>query len=183
MIDGTTRGFDFRVQMDSYQINDLRLSDDLGVVGKDPRGSIAFKFPAREVTTILQDIGVNVGRTGVLTPYAQFEPGEIGGVNVKQATLHNFEYIAEKDIRIGDRVAIKRAGDVIPYVIGPIIANRDGSERIFIPPEVCPVCKQPVYHKVGEVAWYCVNEACPAKLIRIVEHLCHGVRWILLVLE
>jgi DNA ligase (NAD+) len=152
------------------KINDLSLADDLGFVGKDPRGALAFKFPAREVTTNLLDIGVNVGRTGVLTPYAILEPVEIGGVIVKQATLHNFDYIAEKDIRIGDRVAVKRAGDVIPYVIGPIEDLRRGDEQTFVPPQNCPACGQPVEHFEGEVAWYCVNSACPAQLIRNLEH-------------
>ncbi|MRR30431.1 NAD-dependent DNA ligase LigA, partial [bacterium] len=100
------------------KLNDLRLAADLGVVGKDPRGALAFKFPAREVTTRLQGIGINVGRTGVLTPVANLEPVEVGGVVVKQATLHNFDYIWEKDIRIGDRVLLNRSGDVIPHVIG-----------------------------------------------------------------
>ena len=152
------------------KINDLGLAAELGVVGKDPRGAIAFKFPAREVTTKLSDIGVNVGRTGVLTPYAILEPVNIGGVIVKQATLHNFDYILEKDIRIGDRVLVKRAGDVIPYVIGPISSARTGEERLFSPPAVCPACAQPVEHFEGEVAWFCVNSACPAQLIRNVEH-------------
>ncbi len=152
------------------KINDLRLADELGVVGKDPRGAIAFKFPAREVTTRLNDIGVNVGRTGVLTPYAILEPVEVGGVIVKQATLHNFDYIRDKDIRIGDRVAIKRAGDVIPYVIGPILETRTGNELVFSPPRNCPTCGQPVEHFEGEVAWFCVNTACPAQLIRNLEH-------------
>ena len=152
------------------KINDLTLAEELGVVGKDPRGAIAYKFPAREVTTKLLDIGVNVGRTGVLTPYAILEPVEIGGVIVKQATLHNFDYIKDKDIRIGDRVAIKRAGDVIPYVIGPILDIRTGMEEIFTPPRVCPTCGQPVEHFEGEVAWFCVNTACPAQLIRNLEH-------------
>jgi len=152
------------------KINDLTLSESLGVVGKDPRGAIAYKFPAREVTTILRDIGVNVGRTGVLTPYAILEPVEIGGVTVKQATLHNFDYIAEKDIRIGDRVRVKRAGDVIPYVIGPVVSARTGAERPFVPPQTCPSCGEPVEHLEGEVAWYCVNAACPAQLIRNLEH-------------
>jgi DNA ligase (NAD+) len=152
------------------KINDLKLSNDLGVVGKDPRGAIAFKFPAREVTTRLVDVGVNVGRTGVLTPYAVLDPVEIGGVIVKQATLHNFDYISEKDIRIGDMVAVKRAGDVIPYVIGPILAVRTGQEKIYIPPDFCPACGQAVEHLAGEVAWYCVNAACPAQLIRNIEH-------------
>lgn len=152
------------------KINDLNLAADLGVVGKDPRGAIAFKFPAQEVTTQLQDIRVNVGRTGVLTPYAVLEPVEIGGVIVRQATLHNFDFIAEKDIRIGDRVLVKRAGDVIPYVIGPVADVRTGVEKPYSPPQKCPVCKQPVEHIEGEVAWYCVNSACPEQLIRILEH-------------
>jgi DNA ligase (NAD+) len=152
------------------KINDLKLVRELGVVGKDPRGAIAFKFPAREVVTRLIDIGVNVGRTGVLTPYAILEPANIGGVIVKQATLHNFDFIEEKDIRIGDRVAVKRSGDVIPYVIGPIEATRTGDERVFSPPKVCPTCNQPVEHFAGEVAWFCVNSGCPAQLIRNIEH-------------
>lgn len=152
------------------KINDLSLANDLGFVGKDPRSAIAYKFPAREVTTRLLDIGVNVGRTGVLTPYAILEPVEVGGVIVKQATLHNFDYIAEKDIRIGDRVALKRAGDVIPYIIGPIIDQRVGNELEFTPPTKCPACGQEVEHIAGEVAWYCVNMSCPAQLIRNVEH-------------
>ena len=95
------------------------------------------------MTTKLLDIGVNVGRTGVLTPYAILEPVEVGGVIVRQATLHNFDYIRDKDIRIGDRVAIKRAGDVIPYVIGPIQELRTGKEVSYSPPSNCPTCGQP----------------------------------------
>jgi DNA ligase (NAD+) len=152
------------------KINDLGLASSLGVSGKDPRGAVALKYPAREVTTRLNNIGVNVGRTGVLTPYAILEPVEVGGVIVKQATLHNFDYIAEKDIRIGDRVLLKRAGDVIPYVIGPVMAARSGEESVFVPPNICPDCGQPVEHLEGEVAWYCVNSGCPAQLVRNLEH-------------
>jgi DNA ligase (NAD+) len=152
------------------KIDDLRLAAELGFVGKDPRGAIAFKFPAREVTTTLREIRVNVGRTGVLTPYAVLDPVEIGGVIVERATLHNFDYIAEKDIRPGDRVWVKRAGDVIPYVIGPVIEARHGDEKPYVPPAYCPVCHQPVEHFEGEVAWYCVNAACPAQLVRNLEH-------------
>lgn len=152
------------------KMNDLRLAAELGFVGKDPRAAMAFKFPAREVTTRLADIGVKVGRTGVLTPYAVLEPVEIGGVIVKQATLHNFDYIAEKDIRVGDRVMVKRAGEVIPYVIGPVVDLRSGQEQPFTPPQTCPVCGQPVEHLAGEVAWYCVNLACPEQLVRNLEH-------------
>ena len=152
------------------KINDLVLSSDLGVVGKDPRGAIAYKFPAIEVTTQLLNVGVNVGRTGVLTPYAILEPVEIGGVVVKQATLHNFDYIKEKDIRSGDRVLVKRAGDVIPYIIGPVVGARSGEEMEYLPPSRCPVCDTEVEHLEGEVAWYCVNTACPAQVIRNIEH-------------
>ena len=123
----------FEVDGVVIKINDLRLSVDLGYVGKDPHGALAFKFPAREVTTTLKEIRVNVGRTGVLTPYAVLEAVEVGGVIVRQATLHNFDFIDEKDIRVGDRVLIKRAGDVIPYVIGPVVESRTGTELPFIP--------------------------------------------------
>ncbi len=160
----------FEVDGMVIKINDLRLVADLGVVGKDPRGAIAVKFPAREVSTLLQDIGVNVGRTGVLTPYAILEPVEVGGVIVKRATLNNFDFIREKDIRPGDRVMIKRSGDVIPYVIGPILDARSGSEQPYQPPTTCPACGQPVENIPGEVAWYCVNAACPAQLVRNLEH-------------
>ena len=152
------------------KLDDLRLAEELGFVGKDPRGAIALKFPAQEVTTKLNDIGVNVGRTGVLTPYAILEPVEIGGVTVKQATLHNFDYIAEKDIRVGDRVLVKRAGEVIPYIIGPILDARSGDEKPYEIPNECPVCHQPVENIEGEVAWYCINSSCPAQIIRNIEH-------------
>jgi DNA ligase (NAD+) len=152
------------------KIDDLPLAVELGFVGKDPRGAIAFKFPAREVTTKLLDIEVEVGRTGVLTPKAVLEAVEINGVIVRNATLHNFDYIAEKDIRVGDRVLVKRAGEVIPYVIGPVVDLRSGLEKTYVPPGTCPACGQPVEHLQGEVAWYCVNAACPAQLVRNVEH-------------
>jgi len=152
------------------KIDDLRLFADLGVSGKDPRGAVAFKFPAREVSTTLLEIVVNVGRTGVLTPQAILEPVEIGGVIVERATLHNFDFITEKDIRPGDRVLIKRAGEVIPYVIGPIKELRVNKIKPYIFPKTCPACHQPIEHIEGEVAWFCVNAACPAQLVRNVEH-------------
>jgi DNA ligase (NAD+) len=152
------------------KINDLRLSQSLGVVGKDPRGAIALKFPAQIVTTNLLDIGINVGRTGVVTPYAILEPVEVGGVTVRKATLHNFDFIAEKDIRIGDRVLIKRAGDVIPYVIGPVVEARAGKEKPFQIPDACPFCGEKLERVPGEVAVYCINAACPEQLVRNLEH-------------
>jgi len=152
------------------KLNDLQLSRDLGVVGKDPRGAIAYKFPAQVVTTHLVDIGLNIGRTGVVTPYAILEPVEVGGVTVRQATLHNFDFIHEKDIRSGDRVLIKRAGDVIPYVIGPVVEARTGQEKPFQIPEKCPSCGESLERIEGEVAIYCVNAACPAQLVRNIDH-------------
>jgi DNA ligase (NAD+) len=152
------------------KIDDLRLAAELGVVGKDPRGAIAYKFPAREVTTVLHEVVVTVGRTGVLTPNAVLEPVAIQGVTVKQATLHNFDFIREKDIRLGDRVVIKRSGDVIPYVIGPVVEARTGQERPYTPPERCPSCGEPVERVEGEVDTFCVNSACPAQLTRLVEY-------------
>src|SRR5215216_5792362 len=152
------------------KIDDLKLAADLRFVGKDPRGAIAFKFPAREVTTKLQDIKINVGRTGMLIPNAVLEPVEIGGVVVVRATLHNFDYITEKDIRVGDRVLVKRAGEVIPYVIGPVLDARTGKKKRYKLPTNCPSCGQPVERLDDEVAFYCVNAACPAQLVRNVEH-------------
>ncbi|GAB4542657.1 MAG: NAD-dependent DNA ligase LigA [Anaerolineales bacterium] len=152
------------------KLDDLNLAQDLGFAGKDPRGATAYKFPAREVTTTLKEIGVAVGRTGVLTPFAVLEPVEIGGVRVERATLHNFDFIAEKDIRVGDRVLVKRAGEVIPYIIAPVVDARTGQEKTYQPPTRCPACGQEVEHLEGEVAWYCVNAACPAQLVRNVEH-------------
>jgi DNA ligase (NAD+) len=152
------------------KLNDLTLSAGLGVVGKDPRGALAYKFPAQVVTTRLNDIGLNVGRTGVITPYAILEAVEVGGVTVRQATLHNFDFIKEKDIRVGDRVLVKRAGDVIPYIIGPVLEARSGEESVFKLPKGCPSCSEPLEFSDREVALYCGNSSCPSQLIRIIEH-------------
>ncbi len=161
---------DYEIDGAVIKINDHNLAEALGVVGKAPRGALAFKFPAQIVTTELQEIGVNVGRTGVLTPYAVLEPVEIGGVTVRQATLHNFIYIFDNDIREGDQVKVKRAGEVIPKVIGPVVDARTGEENVYQPPQVCPVCGEVVEHIEGEVAWYCVNTTCSAQRTRVIEH-------------
>lgn len=152
------------------KLDDQGLADRLGVVGKDPRGAVAYKFAAEVAETELEDIRVNVGRTGVITPYAVLKPVYVGGVTVRQATLHNFDFIEEKDIRIGDRVKVKRAGDVIPYVIGPVESARSGNEVVFQIPDVCPSCGEPLVQVEGEVAVYCQNAACPAQLVRNLEH-------------
>lgn len=152
------------------KIDDLATQEALGVVGKDPRGAIAFKFPAREATTRLMDVTVKVGRTGSLAPTAVLEPVEIGGITVQHATLHNFDDIARKDIRIGDVLRIKRAGDVIPYVIGPVVDLRTGTEEPIPLPTVCPSCGEPVVRDPEEVAIYCDNPACPEQLVRRLEY-------------
>ncbi|MDY7080750.1 MAG: NAD-dependent DNA ligase LigA [Chloroflexota bacterium] len=161
---------DYEVDGLVVKVDDLATQAAMGVVGRAPRGGVAFKFPGREATTRLLDIGVNVGRTGALTPYAVLEPVQLGGVTIRKATLHNFEDLQRKDIRVGDRVTIKRAGDVIPYVVGPVIAARTGAERVYQMPQVCPSCGEPAVSPEGEVAVYCVNVACPEQQVRRVGY-------------
>ncbi len=152
------------------KVDDLATQAAMGVVGRAPRGGVAFKFPGREATTKLLDIGVNVGRTGALTPYAVLEPVSLAGVTIRRATLHNFEDLQRKDIRIGDTVVVRRAGDVIPYVVGPVEAKRTGDETIYELPTLCPSCGEPVVSPDDEVAVYCVNVACPEQQVRRVGH-------------
>lgn len=154
-----------------FKVDSLAQQNELGVVARDPRWAIAFKFPAREGVSRVQAISVNVGRTGVVTPLAELAPLELGGVTVRNASLHNADYIADRDIRVGDDVTVKRAGDVIPYVIGPIVERRDGSEQPYVFPTQCPVCDTPLERAGDEVAWRCPNLAtCPAQVIGRVEH-------------
>ena len=152
------------------KINDCSVQERLGYVGNDPRWAIAYKYPAEEAVTRLLEIRINVGRTGTLNPYAVLEPVQIGGVTVSNATLHNEDYIRDKDIREGDRVAVKRAGEVIPQVLRPILELRTGQELEWRMPDHCPACGQPAMRPPEEAAWYCVNSACPAQLVRGIEH-------------
>ncbi len=161
---------DFEIDGMVIKIDDLALFSRLGAVGKAPRGAIAYKFPAEERTTKLLKLGINVGRTGILTPFAILEPVEVSGVTVRQATLHNFDDVADKDIRIGDTVIVKRSGEVIPYVVGPIADLRDGSELPIAPPEICPFCGHVVFRAEGEVAFYCSNLDCPERLVRTIGY-------------
>jgi len=151
-------------------INDNALYEDLGVVGKSPRAAIAFKWPAEEVITVLEDIEVRVGRTGVLTPTAILKPVEVAGSTVSRATLHNEDEIIKKDIRIGDTVVLRKAGDVIPEVVKSIKEFRVGSEKVFKMPETCPQCDGKVVRKKGEVAYRCANTSCFAIEFRSLEH-------------
>jgi DNA ligase (NAD+) len=152
------------------KVDSLAQRQRLGYTGKDPRWAVAYKSGGEEATTKLVDIFVKVGRTGALTPNAVLAPVPIGGVVVSAATLHNEDYVRDLDIRIGDTVLVKRAGDVIPKVLRPLPELRDGSEREFRMPEICPVCGEAVVRHPGEAATYCVNNACPAQLVRRVEH-------------
>ncbi|MDE0183162.1 MAG: NAD-dependent DNA ligase LigA [Caldilineaceae bacterium] len=142
----------------------------LGFTGKDPRWAVAFKTGGEEATTRLMDIGIKVGRTGAITPNAVLEPVSIGGVTVQAATLHNADYVEELDIRIGDTVLVKRAGDVIPKVLRPLPELRDGSEKPWKMPAECPSCGECLVRPPEEAATYCFNNACPDQLVRKVEY-------------
>src|SRR5450830_90298 len=150
-------------------VDDLKLQEILGVVGKAPRKMVAFKYPAEKATTIVKDIKINVGRTGVLTPLAIFEPTLVAGSKVSKATLHNMDQIERLGLRIGDTVVIEKAGDVIPKVVEVLVNMRTGKEKKFKMVEVCPACGGEVEKKTisegGEasVAYYCSNKKCPAK--------------------
>ena len=142
----------------------------LGVAGREPRWAIAYKFPAERATTRLLDIGINVGRTGSLNPYAVLEPVVVSGATVRQASLHNEEDIHRKDIRIGDWVTIERAGDVIPHVVGPVTGRRDGTEEVFQMPENCPVCGSRVIKPADEAMHRCPNTSCPVQFFELLKH-------------
>jgi DNA ligase (NAD+) len=155
-------------------IDELNLQDILGVVGKAPRYMAAFKYPAERATTIVKNVIINVGRTGVLTPLAIFEPTLVAGSTVSKATLHNMDQIERLDLRIGDTVVIEKAGDVIPKVVEVLVKLRTGKEKKIKMPESCPVCFSSVEKKKtgldSSVAYYCTNKKCPAKNERYLEH-------------
>jgi DNA ligase (NAD+) len=152
------------------KLNYYDYQDDLGVVGREPRWAIAYKFPAERAVSRLLDIGINVGRTGSLNPYAILEPVVVSGATVKNASLHNEEDIHRKDIRIGDWVTVERAGDVIPQVVGPIVERRTGNEKVFKMPERCPVCGTPVVKLESDAMHRCPNTTCPAQFFELLKH-------------
>ena len=156
------------------KVDALNVQDELGDVGREPRWAIARKFAPDIEVTRLEDIRVNVGRTGALNPYAMLEPVEISGVIVKLATLHNEALVRQKDLRIGDWVQVKRAGEVIPQVIGPIPERRDGTEREWHMPDRCPVCNTPVERDADQAAVYCPNVACPGRQLEGLVHFVSG---------
>ncbi len=166
-----TRRDDLPFEIDGLviKVDCLAQARELGVVGKDPRGAIAYKFPAEEATTKLLSLSIGVGRSGKVTPTAQLDPVFIGGVTVSSASLHNYEQIATLDIRLGDRVIVKRSGDVIPYVIGPVPGARVGTETAILPPDACPFCDTKLMQPAGAVDWFCPNPKCPERIMRTLE--------------
>lgn len=152
------------------KVNSIEIQDRLGTVGHEPRWAVAYKFPAIQGTTILIDIGINVGRTGSLNPYAVLEPVSVGGVTIRHAALHNEEDIRRKDIRIGDTVIIQRAGEVIPEIVGPVVSKRTGKEKVFSMPSHCPVCESEVIKPEDEAMHRCTNAACPAQAVEKLKH-------------
>jgi DNA ligase (NAD+) len=152
------------------KVNSIALQQELGTVAHEPRWALAYKFPAVQGTTKLLDIGINVGRTGSLNPYAVLEPVRVGGVTISSAALHNEEDIHRKDIRIGDWVVVQRAGEVIPEIVEPIVSRRTGKEKIFRIPARCPVCGSEVIKPEGEAMHRCTNAACPSQALERIKH-------------
>ncbi len=161
---------DFDTDGTVIKVDDLELQRELGEVSRRPRWAIAYKFPADEATTRVQEIVINVGRYGAMNPVAILEPVQVGGVTVRKATLHNEEIVAKKDIRAGDWVVVRRAGEVIPEIVKSIPERRTGEERPFVVPASCPVCGGKVIKPVGEVISRCVNAGCRAQLEQRVKH-------------
>jgi len=152
------------------KVNDFNLQKELGIKTREPRWAIAYKFPAHQGTTVIEEIIASVGRTGAITPVALMKPVRIGGVTVSRSTLHNWDEIERKDIRIGDTVVVERAGDVIPHVVTVIKEKRTGSEQTFPPPSKCPVCGSHVVREEGEVAFRCIGLNCSAQVLERIMH-------------
>ena len=152
------------------KVDDLAQRDELGFTSRAPRWAIAYKFPPEEKTTLLRDIMVSIGRTGRATPFAVLEPVFVGGATVGLATLHNEDEVARKDVRAGDTVIVRKAGDVIPEVVGPVLAKRKRGARQWKFPTKCPVCGQPLVRLEGEANHHCVNVDCPAQRVQRLVH-------------
>ncbi|MEW6214440.1 MAG: NAD-dependent DNA ligase LigA [Nitrospirota bacterium] len=169
-IEEKRRIFPFETDGSVIKVNDFGLQRLLGIKTREPRWAIAYKFPAHQGTTKIKEIAPSVGRTGVITPIAMLEPVRIGGVTVSRSTLHNWDEIERKDIRVGDTVVVERAGDVIPHVVTVMKDKRTGKERHFPIPERCPVCDSKVVREEGEVAVRCVGLNCPAQVQERIRH-------------
>lgn len=160
----------FEIDGAVVKVNSLREQEELGTVAKSPRWAIAYKFEARQAKTILNDITLQVGRMGTITPVAELEPVALTGITIRRATLHNSDEIERKDIRIGDTVIIERGGDVIPKVTGVDISKRRKNSKPFHYPKKCPACDSPLVHPEGEVNWYCENPVCPPQVVARITH-------------
>jgi DNA ligase (NAD+) len=152
------------------KVDDFDMRDRLGYTTKSPRWAIAYKYPARQATTLLEDIQLQVGRTGRITPVALLKPVFLSGTTVSRATLHNEDEIRKKDIRIGDHVLIEKGGEVIPKVVSVVKRKRTRRTRVFRFPKKCPVCHQPIFRLPEEADWRCVNSSCPAQIKGAILH-------------
>lgn len=160
----------FNIDGAVVKVNNLALRAELGDTAKTPKWAVAYKFPAEQKETVITDIVLQVGRTGAVTPNAVLEPVRVDGSTVSRATLHNIDYIRDKDIKIGDTVVIRKAGDIIPEVVRVNTEKRDGTEREFVMPENCPVCGEPLVREENEAAIRCISSNCPAQKIRNIIH-------------
>ena len=162
---------DFGIDGCVIKVNSRSLQDDLGMTARGPRWATAYKFAAEQAFTTLEGIGLQVGRTGVVTPVAELNPVFVGGVTVSRATLHNFTELERKDVRVGDTVIVQRAGDVIPEVVGPVLEKRQADAQPFTPPTQCPICETPLVQDGGFVALRCPNrKGCAAQIQTQLEH-------------
>ncbi len=166
------RELEFETDGVVIKVDDRGEQERLGATAKSPRWALAFKYPPEEKTTTVEDITVQVGRTGVLTPVAHLAPVQLAGTTVKRATLHNYEDLSRKDVRIGDTVLVEKGGDVIPKVVRVLLEKRPEGSRPFAMPAACPVCGDPVVREPGEVATRCVNPSCPAVVAEALRHFC-----------
>lgn len=164
------QGLPFDIDGVVIKVNNIALRDEYGDTGAVPKWAVAYKFPPEEKETILREICVNVGRTGVITPYAVFDTVQLAGTSVTKATLHNYDFIKERDIHIGDTVIVRKAGDIIPEIVRVNKVKRPENAVPFKMPDTCPSCGEPIYREEGEAAYYCTNSACPDQLIRNLSH-------------
>ena len=169
-IEEKRKDFSFETDGAVIKVNDFGLQKTLGIKTREPRWATAYKFPAHQGTTRIKEIIASVGRTGAITPVAFLEPVRIGGVTVSRSTLHNWDEIERKDIRVGDTVVVERAGDVIPHVVAVMLGKRTGKEEKFSPPEKCPVCGSAVERDEGGVAFRCIGLNCPAQVRQRIGH-------------
>ncbi len=165
-------GLEFETDGVVIKVDDRATQDALGATAKSPRWALAYKYPAEEATTVVREISVNVGRTGVLTPAAHFDPVQLAGTTVRKATLHNYEDLSRKDVRVGDTVVVEKGGDIIPKVVRVVLEKRPADSVPFRMPATCPDCGDPVVREEGEVATRCVNPGCPAVVREALQHFC-----------